>query len=196
MTDKRVSRYSARVIRRYIFLFAVMWLLASFLIIVADGFTDTAQEADVAVILGTTVHPDGRIGDYLRTRLEKGLQIYQKGFVKHIVVSGQVGIEGVDEAHFMKEYLVAHGVPDSLVIMDNKGNNTWATAQNFARIRQQHHFRSVIVVSQFFHIARTRFAFWKNGISPVYTAHADRVFLSDLYATLREVIGFYAYLFK
>ena len=57
-----------------------------------------------------------------------------------------------------------------------------------------HGWRSAVVVTQYFHIARTMLALRQQGITPVTSAHPAFFELRDLYAIPREAVGTVAYL--
>ncbi len=67
-------------------------------------------------------------------------------------------------------------------------------AQNSFSIMQQQHLKSATLISQYFHITRTKLAFHQCGIETVYNAHANYFELRDLYSIPREVIAYYNYL--
>lgn len=110
------------------------------------------------------------------------------------IVSGGVGREGFDEAVVMKDYLVKRGVPQDNIIVDSLGLTTAATAKNVSAIAKGHHWSSVLVISQYFHIPRCRLVLSRAGIESVYAAHAHFFELRDIYSIFREVIGYAAYL--
>ena len=163
------------------------------LIIVIDGLTDEVTPADVAVVLGNKVHPDGRPSARLVARLDKALELYEEGLVKTVIVSGGLGKEGHDEAMVMQRYLVDRRVPKARIEVDSAGTNTFQTARNTQRFLEANRLSSAIVVSQYFHIPRARLAFRRCGIPTVYGAHADHFEWRDIYATAREVVAYYAY---
>ncbi|MES2952130.1 MAG: YdcF family protein [Pseudomonadota bacterium] len=162
--------------------------------LVIQGMSDEIHEADVAVVLGNTVNPDGTPSHRLAARLDRTLELYHRGLFKNVIVSGGLGREGFDEAVVMKDYLVIRGVPLDSIIVDSLGLTTAATAKNVAAIAKAHQWPNVLVVSQYFHIPRCRLALSQAGVGPVYTAHARYFELRDLYSILREVIGYAAYL--
>jgi len=172
------------------------WFLLHTLCISIDGLWDRYEKADAALILGNTVYPDGQMSDRLRRRVDKGLELYQNGWVRKLVVSGGLGKEGYYEAEVMKRYLLANGANEADIIVDNEGNTTYLSALNYRRISRQYGLRSVIAVSQFHHISRTRLALQKCGLKPVYAAHPAYFELRDLYALVREFFGYYRYLLK
>ena len=171
---------------------AVLMLCAG--LIVADGLTDDIRHSDVAVVLGSRVNPDGRPSPRLAARLGRALELYEGGWAPRIIVSGGTGVEGVPEGTAMMRWLVARGVPASAVIIDNQGVDTKATARNTAALMAAHDFDSAIVVSQYFHISRTRLAFHKAGLPDVGSAHPDYFEWRDLYSIAREIPGYASYL--
>jgi vancomycin permeability regulator SanA len=90
----------------------------------------------------------------------------------------------------MAAWLMAHGIPEQDIVIDNAGFNTAASAKNFAAIREAQGFQSVIVVSQFFHISRCRLALKQAGVEQIGTAHSRVYSTRDVYATLREVVAY------
>jgi vancomycin permeability regulator SanA len=171
----------------------VVAFLASMLL-VAAGLRDEIHEADVAVVLGNTVNPDGTPSNRLAARLDMAVELYRRGLFKNVVVSGGVGREGFDEAEVMKDYLVNQGVPRASIVVDSLGVTTAATAKNTAALAKLHGWSRVLVVSQYFHIPRCRLALSQAGLAPVFSAHARYFELRDVYSIFREVIGYAAYL--
>jgi vancomycin permeability regulator SanA len=168
--------------------------LSGAVLIVADGLRDDIHPADVAIVLGNTVERDGRPSARLRARLDKTVELYRGGLFGHVIVSGGVGAEGFNEAEVMMAYLISQGVPEGSIIADGEGLTTSQTARNAARLMKEHGWQSALVISQYFHISRTRLAVESYGVRPVYSAHAEYFELRDVYSIAREVIGYGAYL--
>lgn len=172
------------------------FVLINALFITCDGLNDDINSSSVAIILGNKVNEDGSPHPRLQARLDRGLKLYQQGTVPKLIVSGGLGKEGHYEGDVMADYLMNAGVKPEDIIIDNVGINTHASAINYAQLQEKHGFNSVIIVSQFFHISRSRLAFKQAGVKIIYTAHAYYVEPRDIYSTLREVPGYYAYLLK
>jgi len=119
-----------RKLTKRIILILILWIVGHITYTVADGLTNNNDKADLAVILGNKVNEDGTLSKRLEKRMECGLNLYRKRKVQRILVSGGLGIEGFYEGDKMKDYLIQNGVPDSAIILDNKGNNTIATVEN------------------------------------------------------------------
>jgi vancomycin permeability regulator SanA len=166
-------------------------------ILVADGLTDNVKKSDVAIVLGSKVMQDGTPSARLRARLDRAGELYQQGMIKHVIVSGGKGQEGYSEAHVMADYLAMQkNVARDAIILDETGNNTQATARNSAALMADRGLRSAVVVTQYFHITRSRLALKQAGIQDVSSAHARIFEMRDIYSVLREVIALPVYLLR
>jgi vancomycin permeability regulator SanA len=123
--------------------------------------------------------------------MECALDLYNAQRVKKLIVSGGLGKEGFYEGTKMKEFLVHNGVPDSAVIVDNHGDNTVATVNNSLKLKDSLGFKSAIVVSQYFHVTRTKMLFRNRGFENVSSTSPDYYEIRDLYSILREFAGYY-----
>lgn len=161
-------------------------------IVVIDGLHDENIKTDAGVIFGNKVNEDGSLSERLEKRLEKGLELYRDSAIGIIIVSGGLGREGHYEGTKMYEYLAMRGVPADRIVVDNMGNTTQATAENFRRMGLN--VRSVTVISQYYHISRARLAFRNEGFDEVCGAHAQYFEWRDIYSIIREFFGYYKYL--
>ena len=173
--------------------------------ILADGMNDELRKADAGVVLGNEILKNGQPSARLRARLQRALDLYRQDYFPRIIVSGGIGKSGHDEAAIMAQWLIERGVPPARVFRDSHGVNTWATAANAAQILYEDRVelgavpkraRSVLVVSQHFHIPRCKLAFRRAGVSPIYSAHARYWEWRDLYSTAREVPAYLSYAFR
>ncbi len=183
---------------KYFLLILLLWVVGHVLYITIDGLTDYKGPADVAVILGNRVYADGSLSSWLKGRTDAALKLYKEKKVKKIFASGRISPKeegGYPEGNAMKEYLVRNGVPAEDVIADNEGINTYWTAENYLHWSKANNYKSVIVVSQFYHITRTKYIFWKVGVQNVHDVSSDEYSWRDVVGTLREVPAFYKYLF-
>ncbi len=173
---------------------AVGWIALHSALIVWLGTHTQPQRSDVAVILGTRVLPSGVPSFWLRERLERGVELYQTGVVRNIIVSGGLGREGYEEADVMREYLMARGVPAERIIADRSGYDTFATARRAKEIMRARAFESVVIVSHYYHIPRAELAFKRFGISNI---SASGVVTNPRWRDggnlLREFAAFYFY---
>lgn len=162
--------------------------------LITAGLRDHIGKADVALVLGSKVESDGTPSPRLRARLDRTVELYKAGYFPAIIASGGIGKEGYDEGSVMRDYLVSHGIPKECVIVDSKGMTTYMSARNTRDIARQRDFKTVFVISQYFHIPRARLALERFGIANVYSAHARFFEVRDVYSAPRELFGYLTYL--
>ena len=194
---KRIKRLLQKKWLKRTALFFFCWILVHSIYITIDGLNDYKGKADVAIVLGNRVFADGSLSSWLKGRVDKALQLYRQGRVKKIYASGGVNTkeEGDNaEGDAMKAYLVKQGVPAEDVIADNYGQNTYLTVKDFMQWNESRHYTSAIIVSQFYHITRSKYILRKQGFKNVFNASSDVYSFKDILGTLREVPAFYKYL--
>jgi len=181
------------------------WLVAGFLLMVVGfagavgtllffGFHDQLGKADVGMVPGNAVDRWGTPSHRLRARLDRAAELYREGYFPKIIVSGGTGGAGFPEGTAMRTYLMKIGVPEGAIIVDNLGHDTYASAVNTKKILQEQGLRSVLVVSQYYHMSRCRLALSKVGVEKVYSAHAHYFEERDVFSTLRELPAYLKYL--
>lgn len=174
---------------------AGLFLLATIALVLA-GLNDKLAPADVIVVPGNTIAPDGTPSPRLQARLDVALKQFQEHRAPRILVSGATGKEGFDEAASMARYLQLRGVPASAILEDNQGWTTDATARNAAALMRQHGWRTAMVATQYFHVPRFRLALERSGIAVSGNVHAPYFELRDLYSVPRETVGYLVYYVK
>ena len=182
--------------KRIVF-FLLSWIIVHIVYISLDGLQTFKGNADVAVILGNRVFADGHLSSWLEGRVDVALELYRQKRVRKIFASG--GISSTEDRSYpegdaMKQYLLKQGVPDADIIADNAGQNSFLTAKDFINWNAARHYKSVVIVSQFYHITRCKYIFKKLGYKNVAGASSERYAWADVVGTLREVPAFYKYL--
>ncbi len=153
------------------------------------------EPADVAVIFGNALDETGAPKPVLAARLDVGVRCYRAGQCPAFLVSGAIDGPGLNEATAMRDYLVARGVPADRIAVDDQGDNTLATAQHTLAYMQAHHVSRVLIVSQYYHLARARLAFERVGIARanISAAYPHRFQWRDVYSSWREVPAYAMY---
>ena len=185
------SRSPLRKWFKRVFLFFLLWFIIHETVIIVDGVNDDEGTADVAVVLGTTVNPDGTLSRRLKSRLDKALDMYKEGRVKRFFVTGGLGIEGHYEGSKMSEYLISQGIPKRKIKVDDFGNNTRLSALHFKAYSKN---TTAMVVTQYYHVTRAKLAFRQVGTKNVIGVHSTYSETADAYSCLREFFGYYKYL--
>ena len=146
-------------------------------LIVRCGERETVQTAaDAIVVLGAQVHRNGRPSAALRGRVQRGITLYHAGLAPRLVVTGGIGEASVAEASVMQALAVAGGVPEVELVVEPCATRTLESAQAVGGIGRRAGWRSVIVVSDPFHLARTALLFVAEGFVVQTAATDDRYF--------------------
>lgn len=177
-------------------LLALMIFLLATATLVLAGLNDKEAPADVIVVPGNTIMPDGTPSPRLQARLDAAVKQFREHRAPRILVSGATGKEGFDEAASMARYLRSRGVPASAIIEDNQGWTTEATARNAAILMRAQGWRTAMVATQYFHVPRFRLALERAGIAVSGNVHAPYFELRDLYSVPRETVGYAVYYVK
>lgn len=170
----------------------IIWFIGHSMFIIVDGLNDDQKKADVAVILGNKVNEDGTLSKRLEKRLACGLNLFRQKRIKKIIVSGGLGKEGFYEGDKMKNYLVKNNIPPEVITVDNLGNNTIETVENTLRLKDSLNFKSLIVVSQYFHVTRTKMLFKQKGFKNLSSVSPRYFEWRDFYAITREFFAYYS----
>ena len=117
---------------------------------------DEARPADVILVLGAAEYR-GRPSPVLRARLDHALDLYQRKLAPRILTTGGAGGDPVfTEGGVGRSYLIGHGVPSEAIIVETEGESTVQSMALAGEIMRRMGLRSVIVVSDGYHIYRVK----------------------------------------
>jgi len=174
---------------------------------------------DVAIVLGgmfeydeTAKRISARRG---ADRIWQALDLYHKGVVKKLFISGDHGYvsdRGLHEAQQIKDALVNWGIPETDIITENSSRNTHENALESSKILRQSypHFDSFLLVTSSHHMRRAKACFEKQNIQcDVYPTDQftggkrfynwDEYFIPNVdnfgywFALIKEWVGFTTY---
>ncbi|WP_321814704.1 MULTISPECIES: YdcF family protein [unclassified Paraburkholderia] len=187
MSVRRLFRSTFARVAFWMAIVAVTVWVAAAVWVCARGLSMPYERADVAVVFGNALEDDGTPKPILAARLDVALRCYQAGECPWLFVSGSIDGPGLDEAGAMRTYLLARGVPDARIVVDRAGDNTLATARHAVAWMRSQGLSRVVLVSQYYHLPRARFAFQEAGAPEVYGAYPRAFRFMDLYSSWREV---------
>lgn len=120
-----------RLMSYFIIYFGVV-LILFFVATTFYGLIPVSLDKDFIIVLGAGLLPDGRISPLLEKRLDRAIRFFrhqtehtQKRPCRMIVSGGQGVDEPFSEAYAMKRYLIAKGIPEELIIEEDKSVNTY-----------------------------------------------------------------------
>lgn len=113
------------------------------------------EKADVIIVLGARVMPDGELSTTLEFRIQTAYEVYAQGFAENLIVCGAQGSdEPMTEALAMKEYLTSNGVPEANVFMEDQSLNTMQNLTNAKAIMEANGFKKAMIVTSNYHVER------------------------------------------
>ena len=166
------------------------------------GRSSGARQVDAIVVMGVAQY-DGRPSPQLQARLDHVLTLWNMGVSKLVVTTGgnQPG-DRFTEARASADYLIASGIPESAISMEDIGATTLQSLQGVAEIMKSRGLTSVEIVTDPYHALRSRLIAQDLGLSAYVSptensavtggAEKRRMINEGLGLSLAHVIGFHA----
>lgn len=128
--------------------------------------------APVAIVLGAGVI-DGEPSPFLAERIRVGVELYRAGTVRALLMSGDHSRTDHDEVDVMARHARRLGVPDSAIVLDHAGFDTYSSCY---RARSVWGVDRAIVVTQAFHLPRAVFLCRRLGVDVDGVVASDQGF--------------------
>jgi uncharacterized SAM-binding protein YcdF (DUF218 family) len=135
---------------------AVLWM----------GARDDRRPGVVIVVLGAAQYA-GRPSPVLRARLDHAAALWADGVAPRVLLTGGQGDgDTTSEAAVGRRYLLARGLPDSVLLLEPEGRTTRASLAAAAALLRPTDGPAVrvVLVSDPFHILRARIVAWQYGL--------------------------------
>jgi vancomycin permeability regulator SanA len=145
-----------------------------------------ARHAQAAIVFGAGVHADGTVSEILADRLQTAVELYRDGRVDALVLTGDHASPEYDEVDAMRRFVVARGVPDSALVVDPYGVDTFSSV---ARAKRVYGVDRAIMVSQGYHLPRAIFVGESLGIAAEGVAADRRSYRAMGWFRAREVLS-------
>ncbi len=150
-------------------------------------------KADAIVVLGAAINTPA-----LYNRSLEGLRMYEQGKGDVMVLSGgRISDKDISEAGYMQKVIESKAKDPVPIILEDQSHSTYENISNSKNKIPQ--ARSLIVVSDDFHLARAVLTALRKGFYPVYWSSPKPVYYktSELaYYFMREVMAMLAYVPK
>jgi len=140
-------------------LLTIVLLIPALLLLIASAViwqarTNEARPADAIVVLGAAQY-NGRPSNVLSSRLDQAYDLYARGLAPRIIVTGGMAEGDIyTEAESGAMYLQELGVPDSAILMESEGTDTWESMQGVDTLLEGTNVQTLLVVSDGFHLLR------------------------------------------
>jgi uncharacterized SAM-binding protein YcdF (DUF218 family) len=122
----------------------------------STGRADQARPVDAIVVMGAAQY-DGTPSPQLAARLDHAVNLYGDGLAPLVIATGgnQPG-DRFTEAEASANYLEARGVPDSAILLENSGSNTYESLVSVADMLAARELDDVLIVTDPYHALRSR----------------------------------------
>jgi vancomycin permeability regulator SanA len=126
--------------------------------------------APVAIVFGAGLYRNGMPTPVLADRVATAVDLYQRGIVTKLLLSGDNRFPEYNEPEAMRRLALQLGAPGSALVLDYAGRSTYDTCY---RARFIFGVKQAILVSQDFHLPRAVYLCDQMGIASV-GVDADR----------------------
>lgn len=143
----------------------------------------------IAIVFGAGVWDDGTPTPMLADRVFAGVDLYQRGTVERILMSGDNQTPDYNEVDAMIQLAEQSGVPRAAILDDRLGLSTYETCR---RARDHYGIREAILVSQHYHLPRAIYIAQQLDLDVVGYGVADwgvYRYRSMVVYSLREVVA-------
>jgi uncharacterized SAM-binding protein YcdF (DUF218 family) len=187
-----VIRAAGRLLVAGLGVLCASWVLAV-TAVHAYGGRDEAQRVDAIVVMGAAQY-DGRPSPVLRARLDHAITLYRRGVAPTLIMTGGTAPgDTVSEAMVGRRYAVRAGIPARAVLTERTGQRSAESIAAVAALMQRRGMRSVVLVSDPFHMLRLRILAARFGIraysSPTRSSPISANARQQWRHTLRESVG-------
>ena len=118
-----------------------------------------------AIVFGAGLRPDGSLMPMLADRLCLAISLYRQGTVSALLLSGDGGLTGdADEVSAMRQFALAREIPESDLLCDPGGVNTYASCR---RAGEFFGLEGAVLVTQRFHLPRAVYIARSLGLDAV-----------------------------
>lgn len=119
----------------------------------------------VGLVLGTSkILANGQINLYFQYRIQATVELFEKGKIDFVLVSGDNGNKNYDEPTDFKEELIKLGIPAEKIFLDYAG---FRTLDSVVRAKEVFGQENITIISQQFHNERAIYLAEKHGINAV-----------------------------
>lgn len=156
--------------------------------IVTDETTSYSKKnpADCAMVLGASVTANRTPSPMLRDRLDRGIELYKKGIVRKLLLSGDNGQVEYNEVETMKAYALKHGVKKQDIFLDHAGFSTYESVYRAQSVFQ---VKTMIVVTQQYHEYRALYIAEKLGVTAEGISATQKSYAGDTMREIREILA-------
>lgn len=183
---QRLIRWSFRIV------IVILVVANSIVFYYVDGVSKDPV-APVAIILGGGMNRNGTQSKMQHDRVATGIELYKKGNVQRLLMSGDDGALRFNEVDAMKQQAIDAGVPEEDIVIDPHAYRTYLSCY---RATHEFDIDTAVIVTQWFHLPRALYLCERMGIDtrgvpadigPYPFFHTARMHIRDVFARVKAV---------
>lgn len=141
-------------------------------------------EREIALVLGTSKRNiNGEANSFFDNRIEAAAELFHKGKVKGLLLSGDNRTRYYNEPSDMKKALMKKGVPETVISIDTAGLRT---IESVARCTEVFNHQDVTIITQEFHAFRALYISQYYEMDAIAFPAAEVPVYSSTRVTIRE----------
>ena len=143
-------------------------------------------DVDCILVLGCAVRPDGSPSPMLNDRVTRGAQLYQAGWAKKVLLTGDNSSSHYNEVAVMDRLSQEQGVPAEDTVLDYAGLCTY---DSLYRARDIFDVKKLVIVTQEYHLYRALYLAKALGLEAWGVAADGQNYRGQTMRDLREILA-------
>jgi len=140
---------------------------------------DEAQAADAIVVFGAAQY-NGAPSPVFKARLDHAFDLEERGLARLVITTGGSG----GDPHFTeggvgRDYLIQRGVAAEKILAETRSETTYQNVRAVARLLRQRGAKSIIAVSDGFHLYRIKLMCASEGLTAYASPAPDSPIEAD-----------------
>lgn len=210
-TRSKLFKISVVILSIYMVLFYTpfVWFLAKPLKI-----SDVARHANCIVVFAGGVGESGQAGQGYEERVQHAVYLYKNGYAKYMIFSSG-HTYAFKEPLIMKALAVSLGVPEDVIILEDKSSNTFQNVKFIKKILEDKNWHNILLVSSPYHMRRVSLVvkriaqdlkityspnpknrFYLHPIGEKYFIFRKQINLTQIKGLIHEYLGILYYWWK
>lgn len=144
------------------------------------------EEVDCILVLGCGVYSDGSPTPMLADRLTRGTELYQAGWAKKVLMSGDNRSQYYNELATMHRVAKEKGIPNQDIVLDYAGLSTY---DSMYRARDIFGVKKVVIVTQEYHLYRAIYLARALGLEAWGVAADGQNYRGQIKRDFREILA-------
>lgn len=193
--------YFPPLLRKLIYALLIVGLILFLILevlIIYNGSLKEQNDSDYIIVLGAGLNGN-KLSSSLRLRLISTIEFHKSHSNTKIVVSGGQGAgEDLSEALAMKNFLVSKGIPENLIIMEDKSTSTYENFTYSKNILEKECINykpiEVTVITNNFHMFRAKLIGERIGFkvfrysAPCNITSALNFYIREAFASVKTIL--------